>query len=86
MNNLDAIVASKTVNLTQTGEQRITLNFNVPAGEDYVLRLTNGKELKQTGSAGYPHTETGVLSIFRGITPSGINTNLTYYYFYDWEV
>lgn len=86
VNNLDAVVASKTVNLTQTGEQRITLNFNVPVGEDYVLRLTNGKELKQTGSAGYPHTETGVLSIFRGITPSGINTNLTYYYFYDWEI
>ncbi len=86
-NDLGVIIATKNVNITQVGEQRITLNFNIPEGSGYKLFLRNGKNLVQTGTpAGYPHSVSGVASIIRGISPVGSNTSFAYFYFFDWEI
>jgi hypothetical protein len=87
-NNIGAVLATKNVNITQVGESRITLNFNVPEGSGYELTLDpGGKTLAQTGTpAGYPHTVQGVASIVRGITAAGSNTSFSYFYFFDWEI
>lgn len=80
-------ITQKIVNITQTGEQRITLNLTIPVGNGYRLELAGGKELKQTTTQpGFPHTVAGVVTIVRGVTPAGNNTTLNYYYFFDWEV
>lgn len=80
-------ITQKIVNITQTGEQRITLNLSIPVGNGYRLELSGGKELKQTTTQpGFPHTVSGVMTIVRGITPAGNNTTLNYYYFFDWEI
>ncbi len=86
-NDLGAVIATKNVNITQIGEQRITLNFNVPEGSGYKLYLRNGKNLVQTGNpTGYPHTVQGVATIIRGISAAGSNTTFSYLYFFDWEI
>ncbi|GAB4496484.1 MAG: hypothetical protein OHK0019_28250 [Saprospiraceae bacterium] len=80
-------VLSKVVPITQTGEQRIVLNFNIPAGNGYRLTVSSGKNLKQTANLpGYPHVIADVVSIYSGRTPSGFNTTTIYYYFFDWEI
>jgi hypothetical protein len=87
VNSLGAQVASRTVTISTVGEQRITLNFNVPVGDGYKLKLAGGKEFKHTTSgAGYPHTVQNIASITRGISPAGANTTFTYYYFFDWLI
>jgi len=80
-------VLSKVVPITQTGEQRIVLNFNIPAGSGYRLTVSSGKNLKQTANLpGYPHVIADVVNIYSGRTPSGFNTTTIYYYFFDWEI
>ena len=87
IDNLDQVVATKTVSISQVGEQRITLNLNIPKGNDYQIRLAGGKNLKQTSSnGGYPHTIQNIVSIVRGISATGVSTTSAYYYFFDWEI
>lgn len=87
LDNQGTQIIQKIINITQTGEQRITLNISVPAGTGYALELTGGKELKQTSTQpGFPYNLAGVARIIRGVTPAGSNTVLNYYYFFDWEI
>jgi Subtilase family/Secretion system C-terminal sorting domain/Ig-like domain CHU_C associated/PKD domain len=87
VNSLGAQIATRTVTISTVGEQRITLNFNVPVGDGYKLTLAGGKDFKHTTSgAGYPHNIQNVVSIIRGVSPAGANTTFTYYYFFDWLI
>ncbi|HOE03993.1 MAG TPA: PKD domain-containing protein [Bacteroidales bacterium] len=81
-NSAGTVLQSVTANLP-TGISRVTLNFDIPAGEDYQLRCgtTNPNLYRNNAGVSYPYTVDGVVSI------TGTNANQTvYYYFYDWEV
>ncbi|MBK9337531.1 MAG: S8 family serine peptidase [Lewinellaceae bacterium] len=81
------LVASKPVIISQTGEQRVTLNINIPKGDGFRIIAVSGNPLKHSvGASGYPYTVSGVVSIYTGRTPGGGNSTLFYYYFFDWEV
>lgn len=69
------------------GESRVTLNFKVPVGDNYLLTVDTGDPLKQTSTqAGYPYEVPDVLKITGGRTSSGFLTTSVYYYFFDWEI
>lgn len=81
--NTGAMLLDTTVNVPN-GDSRITLNFNVPAGNDYRLVATGALiSMYRNNSSliSYPYTIPGVVSI------TGSSAGDTYYYyFYDWEV
>jgi Zn-dependent metalloprotease len=83
-NNNGTILLSKTVNIP-IGEQRVTLDFKVPAGTNLQLAGPGTPNLFRSNAAiNFPYTITNVLSI----KYSSATTDPTgyYYYFYDWEV
>lgn len=64
------------------GQSRITLNFNVPQGNNYQLALTaGGNFFRNSAGVAYPYTLNGVASITGSSAGSAF-----YYYFYDWEI
>jgi hypothetical protein len=81
--NTGAMILNTTVNVPN-GDSRITLNFNVPAGNDYRLVATGAlisMYRNNSGQIHYPYIIPGVVSI------TGSSAGSTYYYyFYDWEV
>ncbi|MBL7890130.1 MAG: T9SS type A sorting domain-containing protein, partial [Bacteroidia bacterium] len=76
------VLQSINVNIL-TGQNRIYLNFNVPAGTDLQLGVAGSNNLyrNQTG-ANYPYTISNTVSI----TGNSANNPSYYYYFYDWEI
>jgi PKD repeat protein len=69
------------------GENVVLLNFSVPKATGLRLTVGSGKPLKATSTQpGYPHNVPGVVRIYSGLTPSGVNTIFTYYYFFDWKI
>lgn len=70
-----------------SGQQRVTLNFNVPASNDLQLGVdpTSAPALfRNNNGANYPYTIPGMCEIKQS---SANNGALQYYYFfYDWEV
>ncbi len=80
-------LSSRPLVITQVGEQRVSLNFNVPKGENLALVLAGTNTLRHTfGASGYPFTVPGVVRITSGRNSSGASTTLNYYYFFDWEI
>lgn len=78
---------TKSVVVSQIGEQRVTLNINIPKGQEMVLRAAQGNPLRHSVSpTGYPYQVPGVVNIATGRTPTGSNSTLFYYYFFDWEI
>lgn len=79
MNNL---VNTTTVSVP-SGSSRVTLNWNIPAGNSWKLAgaSTNGLYRNNTNSTDYPY----VLDNAVAITGSSAGPAY-YYYFYDWEV
>lgn len=77
-----------TINIPE-GEQVIELNFEVPQGENYGLRCTNGNpQLWRDGPPaviGYPF-EIGGLATITTSSVSGANALNFYYFFYDWQL
>ncbi|MFH2096358.1 MAG: C25 family cysteine peptidase [Bacteroidota bacterium] len=73
-----------TVNIP-TGESRITLDMDVPAGTDLKLLgpLSPGLFRNSAGTT-YPYTLAGVFSVTT--STAGTTPENYYYYFYDWEV
>lgn len=75
------MMSNVSVNLP-AGASRVTLNFNVPQGNNYQLALTSGGSLFRNASGvTYPYSLNGVASI----TGSSAGSSF-YYYFYDWEI
>ncbi|MFO8054060.1 MAG: M4 family metallopeptidase [Bacteroidales bacterium] len=78
------VIESKVVDIP-VGEQRIDLNFLIPAGSDFKLAGPVSPGLyRNDNGLNYPYTSEGLVSIkysSAGSDPLGY-----YYYFYDWEV
>ncbi len=80
------VLQSATINIP-AGTQRVTLNFTVPAGNNYQLGVSQNSTIdlyRNNNGTNYPYTIPGLISI----TQSSASTNPTgyYYFFYDWEV
>ncbi|QQR85800.1 MAG: hypothetical protein IPJ76_14490 [Flavobacteriales bacterium] len=77
-----SLITQTTVNVP-SGGSRVTLNLNVPAGNN--LRLTVSSALqnmyRNSGSVAYPYNIAGLVSVKN----SSAGTQY-YYYCYDWEV
>lgn len=82
LRDAQGIVLKDTTLYVNSGESRITLNFDLPIGTGLRLGTTATSELSRNSSgAVFPYTLPGVLSI------TGTNATAGYYYFfYDWEV
>ncbi len=81
--NNNNVVEDTTVSIA-AGASRVTLNFNIPAGNGYMLQCeTSYPQLyRNSVGASYPYVLPGILAITGN---SADNANY-YYYFYDWEV
>jgi len=67
------------------GESRVTLNFDVPVGNNLRLVATGTPNLyRNTDGLAFPYVIPGLLSIHS--TSATSNPTGYYYYFYDWEV
>jgi PKD repeat protein len=87
LRNSDQQIIEQTTVYCANGVSRITLNFNVPIGEDLQLVGLGAPDLFRTNEGSYldyPYTIDGIVSI----TGSSASTGPTdyYYYFYDWEI
>lgn len=77
-------IQQRLFNITRTGEQRVTLNFNVAIGNGYTLEMTRGRQLSiTTSNLSLPLTVPGVLSILRS---TNYAPQSVYAYFYDWDI
>ncbi|MCB0397357.1 MAG: S8 family serine peptidase [Flavobacteriales bacterium] len=76
------VISSKSVNLT-AGEQRVTVELDVPTGNGRFIQCIGTTDLyrNSTGPA-YPYNIGSLVSI----TESNAGSAGYYYYFYDWEV
>jgi hypothetical protein len=75
------LINSQAVSLP-SGESRITLNWNIPAGSSYRLTRSGSAALyRNNAGVSYPYTLPGYVSITGSSAGSGF-----YYFFYDWEV
>ncbi len=78
-------VLSTTVDVPK-GESRVTLNFDLPVGTQYFLKVSGTLLDLQRARSGaqFPYTIAGLISI----TESDVKSTApgTYYFFYDWEV
>lgn len=85
LDNTNAVVRTKTVNVP-TGESRVTLDFDLQPGTQYFIKVTGTVDLfrSNTGTAAYPYTLAGLVSITE--TDVKASDPGFYYYFYDWEV
>jgi Zn-dependent metalloprotease len=84
--NTGAVVKTKTVTLP-AGESRVTLDFDLNAGTQYFIKVTGTLVdlfRSNTGTAAYPYTLAGLISITE--TDVKASDPGYYYYFYDWEV
>jgi hypothetical protein len=83
-----ATVATGTFTIPN-GESRVELNFAVPAGGPYGLRVVGGNPQLWRDGAGsiqsYPYAM-GTLGSMTGTTATGSNATAFYYFFYDIEV
>ncbi len=68
-----------------SGKSRVDLNFNIPVGSGYLLKVTGSTVnlYRNDGGANYPYEVPGLVSITGNNTGSAPDY---YYYFYDWEV
>jgi Zn-dependent metalloprotease len=79
------LVLTKTVNVLK-GESRVTLNFDLPEGTQYFLKISGTLlDLQRAkGGASFPYTIAGLISITE--TDIKATSPGSYYFFYDWEV
>jgi hypothetical protein len=71
------------------GESRVTLNYEVPAGGPYGLRVVGGNPQLWRDGLGSDPAYPYALGTFGSITSStvtGSNATAYFYFFYDWEV
>ena len=80
------VLQTKTVNITSTGQNRVSLNFTIFPGKDYQLGVsgTNIALGRSSGGVNYPYEIPNIISIHRS---NALNAGYSYYYFfYKWEV
>ncbi len=66
------------------GESRVNLNWNIPAGINYIIYGPNSPNLyRNDGGLAYPYNISNLVKITR----SNVSASTSYYYyFYDWEI
>lgn len=81
--NSGGVIQSTTVNVP-AGSSRVTLNFNVPIGNNMQLGVgvANSNLYRNSNGTSYPYDIAGVVSIHS----NSASNNSYYYYFYDWEI
>jgi hypothetical protein len=91
VNESGEVIAETTV-LIPDGESVVTLNFFVPAGENYGLRcagndpqLWRDKNVDESAPFDFPYDLDG-LGAITNTTVAGGDTDNYYYFFYDWNV
>ncbi len=85
--NLGNILQSKNI-VVPVGKSVVTLNFDLPAGNNLSLGCSNANIFRNTGGANYPYTIGGIISIIDNsvhLTDNGQAINY-YYFFYDWHI
>lgn len=86
--NGGTVLAQSTISIPD-GESRVQLDFNVPAGGPYGLRVIGGNPQLWRDANGsnpvFPYA-LGSLGTITGTTVGAPNTLNFYYFFYDWEV
>lgn len=70
----------------QAGEQRITLNMNIPVADGLRLSVATNPLKYVLSPANYPYSVPGVVNIYTGSPSGGGTTTLFYYYYFDWEI
>lgn len=71
--------------VSEIGEFRIQLNWDLPAGKHFKLLKTGGRPLYlNTSGATFPYTFDGVIDVTG--TTDGLAANGAWYFFYDWEI
>jgi len=82
LNSSGSVLAQTTVNVPN-GDSRVTLNLNVPQGNNLRLYVTSTLRnlYRNTGGVSYPYTAGNVVSINNSSAGADY-----YYYAYDWEV
>ncbi len=79
-------LGQRLFSLTQTGEQRLDLNFSVPKGQNLRLLLEEGVPLVYNASGmDFPYQVEDILTIKYSKTFFG-NSQQWYMYFYDWDI
>ncbi|MFN4254082.1 MAG: FG-GAP-like repeat-containing protein [Saprospiraceae bacterium] len=87
-------IAKRQVSIP-VGESRVTLNFDVPAGDDFVLTTGENVNIQNFGVVGpllrrsdvgisYPYEIEDAVEILGSNAPA--NPEGQFYYFYDWEI
>ena len=88
-NSIGNVLETKTVNIPE-GESRINLNFDVPVGNDMVLRGEGDPQLyrNNNNAASFPYEIQDILSITEttAADPEYGDIFGNYYFFYNWEV
>lgn len=87
-----AVVQEAILNLP-AGDQTVTLNFDVPVGNNHGLRCAQGstpnlwrdKDLTMDTPFGYPYA-LGNSGAITGTTVSGADFDNYYYFFYNWQI
>lgn len=83
--NNGTILQDTTIMIIAPGGQRLTLNFNIPVGNDLQLGVGNTPNLfRNNTNVNFPYEIPGLISITRSTATS--NPVGFYYFFYDWEV
>lgn len=78
------MIQGGTFFIDNTGEQTIPVNFSVPAGTNYEMRVTSTTVdlYRNNGGVAYPYNDaSGAVSITGSSAGAGF-----YYYFYDWQI
>ncbi len=85
---MGTMIDSKFVNATsETGQQRVTLNFDVPQGFNYKLKLEQGSPLLSDPSgADFPYILDDVVRLDKSLAATSGQSASQYHSFYDWEV
>ena len=84
LRNASGTVLDDTTYTLSPGQQRIELNFDVPAGNNLQLGIANGNSglFRNSSGADYPYDIADMITI----TSSSANDPGYYYFFYDIEV
>lgn len=79
-------LATKLINIRETGEQSIALNIYIPRGENYYLAIDAGRSLSHNiTNIDFPYEVADIIQITKGRSGES-DTRFRYFYFYDWEV
>lgn len=79
---------SKFVNVVaETGQQRISLGFDVPQGNNYRLKFDQGAPLlADPEGADFPYVLEDIVRLDRSLAANSTQSESEYHCFYDWEV